>query len=145
MPVLKKDNVVGVIQLAPAAPLAERERSLLEALLPTVALNPEILAGTTETKRLLEQTRFTQYAVDNAADAVFWATPADGGFEYVNEAACRSLGFERAELLDMKISDIDVGFGAEKLEGLIARLKQEHVVTFESRYRERTGRFSTLR
>jgi len=134
VPVLKKGNVVGVIELAPAAPLTERERSLLEALLPTVALNTEILAGNMETKRLLEQTRFTQYAVDNAADAVFWAKPADGGFEYVNEAACRSLGFERAELLDMKISDIDVGFGAEKLEGLIARLKQEHVVTFESRY-----------
>ncbi len=138
-PVLKQDNVVGVIELAPAASLTEPQRLLLDALLPTVALNAEILAGNIETKRLLEQTRFTQYAVDNAADAVFWARPADGGFEYVNEAACRSLGFERAELLDMKISDIDVDFGVEKLEGLIARLKLEHVVTFETRYRPKNG------
>ena len=139
MPVLKQDNVVAVLELAPAASLSERQRSLLDALLPTVALNAEILSGNIETKRLLEQTRFTQYAVDNAADAVFWARPADGTFEYVNEAACRSLGFERAELLGMRISDIDQDFGVEKLQGLIARLKQEHVVTFEARYRPKNG------
>jgi PAS domain S-box-containing protein len=139
VPVLKQGNVAAVIELAPAAALTERQRSLLDALLPTVALNVEILAGNVETKRLLEQTRFTQYAVDNAADAVFWARPADGGFEYVNEAACRSLGFERAELLGMKISDINADFGAEKLESLITRLKQEHVVTFESRHRPKNG------
>jgi PAS domain S-box-containing protein len=139
VPVLKQDKVMGVIELAPAAPLLERQRSLLDALLPTVALNAEILAGNMETKRLLEQTRFTQYAVDNAADAVFWARPADGGFEYVNEAACRILGFERAELLGMRISDVDVDFSAERLEGLLARLKQEHVVTFETQYRPKNG------
>ena len=139
VPVLKKDEVVGVIELAPAGRLTERQILLLDALIPTVALNAEILAGNIETKRLLEQTRFTQYAVDNAADAVFWATPADGSFEYVNEAACRILGFERAELLGMKISDVDAEFGAEKLTDLIARLKQEHVATFESRYRPQNG------
>ncbi|HEX4771695.1 MAG TPA: response regulator [Bryobacteraceae bacterium] len=139
VPVLKKEEVVGVIELAPTAALTERQKLLLDALIPTVALNAEILAGNIETKRLLEQTRFTQYAVDNAADAVFWATPADGRFEYINEAACRSLGFERAELLSMKISDIDVNFGAEQLENLIARLKQEHVVTFESQYRPKNA------
>jgi PAS domain S-box-containing protein len=139
VPVLKQDNVVAVIELAPVASLSERQRSLLDAFLPTVALNAEILAGNMETKRLLEQTRFTQYAVDNAADAVFWARPADGTFEYVNEAACQSLGFERAELLGMKISDIDVDFGTEKLERLLARLKEEHVVTFETLYRRKSG------
>ena len=139
LPVLKQDNVVGVIELAPAAPLTERQESLLDALLPTVALNAEILTGSLETKRLLEQTRFTQYAVDNAADAVFWARPADGGFEYVNNAACRMVGYERAELLEKKISNIDVNFGDEKLEHLLAQLKQEHVVTFETQYRPKNG------
>ncbi len=139
LPVLKQDNVIGVIELAPAAPLTERQHSLLEALLPTVALNAEILTGSLETKRLLEQTRFTQYAVDNAAEAVFWARPADGSFEYVNNAACLMVGYERAELLEKKISDLDVNFGDEKLERLLARLKQEHVVTFETQYRRKDG------
>ncbi len=139
VPVLKQDKVMGVIELAPAAALSERQQSLLDALLPTVALNAEILAGSIETKRLLEQTRFTQYAVDNAADAVFWAKPADGGFEYVNEAAARMLGFDRSELVGLKISDIDVNFEDEKLERLLARLKQEHVVTYETQYRRKNG------
>ncbi|MBV8552516.1 MAG: response regulator [Acidobacteriaceae bacterium] len=278
VPVVHQGAVLAVIELAPAALLSERQNALLDALLPTVALNAEILTGNLETKKLLEQTQvqaatvaaaeersrlilvsvaegifgitteglisfvnpagtrmlgyepeelvgreihslvhyaypdgseypfqqcamylsatdgqsrsvadevlwrkdgasipveytvtpirkngavvgsvvafrditarreaekkleFTQYAVDNAADTVLWIRPADGGLEYVNEEACRSVGIEREELLGMKIADIAPDFTVEKLGKLMAELREKNVVTFESHQRARDGR-----
>ena len=277
LPVLSREEVAGVIVLAPAASLSQRQQALLEALIPTVAVNAEILAGNLETRRLLEHTQvqaatvaaaeersrlilgsvgegicgldmeglmsfinpagakmlgyepgelirepmharihyarpdgsrfppeecpafktlmdgesrvavdevlwrkdgtsfpveytttairrngevvgsvvafrditerreaekrlqFTQYAVDNAADAVLWARPTDGGLEYVNEAACRNLGFSRQELLGMKITDFAVDFDSERLGTVVAALHEQPSATAESRQRAKDG------
>jgi signal transduction histidine kinase/DNA-binding response OmpR family regulator/HPt (histidine-containing phosphotransfer) domain-containing protein len=57
LPVLHKDAVIAVIELAPVSPLSDRQQALLDALLPSVALSVEILSGNIETRKLLEQTR----------------------------------------------------------------------------------------
>ncbi len=57
IPVVHQDTVAGVIELAPSSPLTERQRALLDALLPSIAMNAEILVGNLETRKLLEQTR----------------------------------------------------------------------------------------
>ena len=57
VPVVNQDTVAGVIELAPSSPLTERQRALLDALLPSIAMNAEILVGNLETRKLLEQTR----------------------------------------------------------------------------------------
>ncbi len=57
VPVVTQDAVAAVIELAPAAPLTERQQALLDALMPPVALNAEILSGNIETRKLLQQTR----------------------------------------------------------------------------------------
>jgi signal transduction histidine kinase/CheY-like chemotaxis protein len=57
LPVINQDVVTAVIELAPVSPLSERQQALLDALLPSVALSAEILAGNIGTRRLLEQTR----------------------------------------------------------------------------------------
>jgi PAS domain S-box-containing protein len=46
-----------------------------------------------------------QLSLDGAGVPVFWFA-ADGGIRYANEAACRSLGHGRSELLSMAIFDI---------------------------------------
>ncbi|AFY67596.1 PAS domain S-box protein [Geitlerinema sp. PCC 7407] len=66
--------------------------------------------------------RLTQFSVDRAADAVFWTNP-DGRFFYVNEAACRLLGYTRQELLGMSVSDVDPHCEAEKWPEYWASLK----------------------
>src|SRR5271155_3626088 len=43
--------------MAPVAPFIEGQQAFLDALLPSVALSAEILAGNIETRKLLEQTR----------------------------------------------------------------------------------------
>ena len=73
----------------------------------------------TERQRVEQRLRFTQYAVDHAADAVFWIRATDGGLEYVNEEACRSLGYTREELLATPISEV-TEFDADKLNEVIA-------------------------
>ena len=57
LPVLNKDAVIAVIELAPVSPLSDRQHALLDALLPSVALSTEVLSGNIETRKLLEQTR----------------------------------------------------------------------------------------
>ncbi len=57
LPVIHQDAVITVIELAPVSPLSERQQALLDAILPSVALSAEILAGNLETRKLLEQTR----------------------------------------------------------------------------------------
>jgi signal transduction histidine kinase/DNA-binding response OmpR family regulator/HPt (histidine-containing phosphotransfer) domain-containing protein len=57
VPVVNQDAVTAVIEIAPVSPLAERQKTLLDALLPSVALSAEILSGNIETKKLLEQTQ----------------------------------------------------------------------------------------
>jgi PAS domain S-box-containing protein len=65
-----------------------------------------IVEDITEHKRAEEALRLTQFSVEHASDAVFWMDP-QGRILYVNEAACRSLGRSREELLSLSIPDID--------------------------------------
>jgi signal transduction histidine kinase/DNA-binding response OmpR family regulator/HPt (histidine-containing phosphotransfer) domain-containing protein len=57
LPVINQDFATAVIELAPVSSLTERQRALLDALLPSIALSAEILSGNLETRKLLEQTR----------------------------------------------------------------------------------------
>jgi PAS domain S-box-containing protein len=47
-----------------------------------------------------------QSAIETAPEAVFWIT-CDGSFAYVNEQACRSLGYTLAELSALHVWEID--------------------------------------
>jgi signal transduction histidine kinase/CheY-like chemotaxis protein len=57
VPVVGKDAVIALLELATVASLTEGQRALLDALRPSVALSAEILAANLETKKLLDQTR----------------------------------------------------------------------------------------
>jgi len=81
----------------------------------------------------------TQFAVDHASDSVFWIGQ-DGRFMYVNEAACRGLGYTREELLAMTIHDIDPLRPKEGWPERWLFLKQTGFHTFESIHRARDGR-----
>jgi signal transduction histidine kinase/DNA-binding response OmpR family regulator/HPt (histidine-containing phosphotransfer) domain-containing protein len=57
VPVLNQDLLIGVIELAAVSALSDRQQALLDALLPTVAINAQLLSRNLETNRLLEKTR----------------------------------------------------------------------------------------
>ncbi len=85
-----------------------------------------------EAEKLLQ---FNQYAVEHAADAVFWIRPADGSIEYANEAAARMLGYGRDELVGLAIGGIDVDLTPEGVLQIAETLTGGEPRTFETRYR----------
>jgi len=56
VPVLNQDVLIGVIELATVS-VSDRQQALLDALLPSVAMNAQLLSRNLETNRLLEKTR----------------------------------------------------------------------------------------
>ncbi len=67
----------------------------------------------TERKRAEESLGLFRDCTDRSSDAIFWNN-ASGGFDYVNDQACHSLGYTREELLRLKLWDIDDVFPEEK-------------------------------
>ncbi len=57
IPVVNKDQVTAVIELATNSALSERQRALLDSLLPSIALSAEILSGNIATRELLDRTQ----------------------------------------------------------------------------------------
>ncbi|MEW6073615.1 MAG: PAS domain S-box protein [Planctomycetota bacterium] len=64
-----------------------------------------ILLDVTERRRAQEKLRFTQFAIDHAADAALWVR-SDGRITYVNRAAERLLGWSSEELLVRGVADL---------------------------------------
>ena len=68
----------------------------------------------TDRKAAERELRLTQFAIDHAADPAFWVNRS-GRVCYVNHAACAALGYPRARLLTMSVSDIDPTLSSNRL------------------------------
>lgn len=83
--------------------------------------------------------QLTQFTVDRAVDSVFWVNP-DGEILYVNEAACRTLGFDRSELIGKTVPEIDPNFPADHWKTHWEEVKSRGSFTFESDHATKDGR-----
>jgi PAS domain S-box-containing protein len=92
----------------------------------------------TESKRVEEKLRLAQASVEQASDAVSWLD-SQGHILYVNEAACRSLGRSREELVVMSITDIVPGLTAEDWATMWAKVKSLDSITYETSHRTKLG------
>ncbi|HXU92782.1 MAG TPA: PAS domain S-box protein, partial [Gallionella sp.] len=79
-----------------------------------------------------------EFILDNARDAVYLIGP-DRRFVYVNDGACRSLGYAREELLGKTPEDIDPDITPELARWIRAQLAERGSVTVETRHRRRDG------
>ncbi|MHB9025483.1 MAG: hybrid sensor histidine kinase/response regulator [Armatimonadota bacterium] len=84
----------------------------LSAELLTLSISMLMLAGIAFIANLFrsilrseEALRVTQFTLDHAGDAVFWVE-RDGRISYVNDTACRMLGYSREQLLELTIQEI---------------------------------------
>ena len=75
---------------------------------------------------------------EHSKDAVFWMDP-QSRIVYANQAACRSLGYSREELLSLSIADIDPLFPKEAWEKVWKEVKTGHSVTVETQHRTKQG------
>ena len=92
----------------------------------------------TERKRAEEALRLTQFAIDNASDAAFWLD-RDGRLTFVNDTACRMLGYAREEFLALNIADIDPAVCPGDFTRVWERIKAHGSTTFEARHRTKDG------
>jgi two-component system, cell cycle sensor histidine kinase and response regulator CckA len=93
----------------------------------------------TQRKQAEHTMRLVHYGVNHSRDAIFWLD-AQTRLIYVNDAACRSLGYSREELLTMTVSDIDPDFSLASWKDHLSRLREKGTITHESRHRARDGR-----
>ncbi|HMS84737.1 MAG TPA: PAS domain S-box protein [Nitrospira sp.] len=92
----------------------------------------------TDLKQAERTRRLTQLAIDRSADFVFWVDRS-ARFLYVNDAACKRLGYSHDELLRMSVSDIDTEYQAERWPEHWAELSRAGRLRFESRHRTKSG------
>lgn len=104
--------------------------------------NPLRMLGThtdiTKRKEAEEKVKRFQLSIDKASEAVFWMT-REGGITYVNEQACRSLGYSRDELLQLYLWDIDPHFPKEKWQIQWEDVKKIGKRVFETKHRRKDG------
>ncbi|NPA71187.1 MAG: PAS domain S-box protein [Gammaproteobacteria bacterium] len=76
--------------------------------------------------------------VENSSDA-FYMLNCEGSILNVNSESCRSLGYSKAVLLSMNLSDIDVKFTESEILNICNDLKEGGKRIFESRYQRKDG------
>lgn len=69
-------------------------------------------------------------SLNNSPDSVFWNDSARGNFIYVNDQACKHLGYTRDELLTMTIADINLSIDSDLVKpitsGITTKIQTKH-------------------
>ena len=105
----------------------------------TILYYDGIVEDITEKKRAEEALRLTQFSVEHASDAIFWMDP-QGRILYVNEAACRSVGRSREELLSLSIPDLDPLVRKDAWGPSWEAVKARGSVVLETQHQTKQGR-----
>jgi PAS domain S-box-containing protein len=117
----------------------ELERRVDERTAELSAKNEQLQREIAERRHAEEALRFTQFAIDKTIDQAFWMTE-DGRFFYVNDAACRALGYAREELIGMSVPEIGPTVPPEVFAAHWRDLQENGSVTLETLHRAKDGR-----
>ncbi len=81
-----------------------------------------------------------RFALDNVREAVYMIDKT-AHFQFVNDEACRSLGFSRDEFMTMSLADIDPdkNWPADYWFERWQELRERGSITFEARHRKKSG------
>jgi len=115
IPILHNEVFVGVLELALLEPVQPRQQAFLDALLPAVAMNAEILSANLKTKQLLETTRTQAEAIAVAeehsrlilasVDEGICGMDNDGVMAFMNAAGAQMLGYTPEKLVGQRMHD----------------------------------------
>ena len=84
--------------------------------------------------------KFTQFTVDHSIEPAFWAND-NAEIIYVNNAACRSLGYSRDELQKMRVFDFEPETTQEFWNTQFPQLKGKGYLILERYHRKKNGDF----
>ena len=77
--------------------------------------------------------------LDRTSDGIYLIDPETGRFLDVNETACRTLGYARAELLDMSVFDVDPGLDGAGYRRVQESLHSQTSVVLQRSHRRKNG------
>ena len=83
--------------------------------------------------------------VNQALDSISLIDPRDGYSVEFNDAACRNLGYSRAEFSRLRIQDIDAVLTPEQVMAAFAAIIAKGGEVFETRHRHRDGKVCDVR
>ena len=92
----------------------------------------------TERKRSAELLELMRLSVEYGSDAIFWMN-RDGSIAYVNEQACRSLGYVRADLLQLRLWEVDPNYSTDTWDEAWRALTETGSFHAETRHRRHDG------
>lgn len=98
------------------------------------------LRDITAQRKANERLLLKKFALDHIQDAVF-LIDENSDFQYVNEGACRALGYTQDQFVKMRVGDVDPAFPPLRWAEHWNNLKQAGSMMIESRHRRNDGVF----
>ena len=83
---------------------------------------------------------FSRFSLDKIQDLVIWLT-ATGEVVYVNDAACKALGYAEEEICGLNIVEINTSYSPESWNMYFDHSRMQGFRTFETQYRKKDGSF----
>ncbi|MGZ4960520.1 MAG: PAS domain S-box protein [Methylomonas sp.] len=117
----------------------ELERRVEQRTAELQAANRLLRLEIEERKQIQERLALLDFALDHVSEAAY-LIDENARFRYVNEEACRQLGFSRETLLNMAVADIDPDWPEERWPETWRALKKDGRMNLETRHRCRDGR-----
>jgi PAS domain S-box-containing protein len=100
--------------------------------------NCAIVRDITARRAQEQEQRLTRLVVQKAPDSIFWLRE-DGSIYYVNESACRSLGYSHDELKAMTVFDIDPAYSHSQWTQHWHAVNRAETIAHETTYQRRDG------
>ncbi len=85
-----------------------------------------------------EELWLTRFSIEHASESIFWIRP-NGHFVYVNEAACKKLGYAKDELLKMSVIHVDPDHTTRQLSAIGRVMAKRDSLTFRSHHKTKNG------
>ena len=123
------DGYVGMFETT-KTPMRAADGRLIGVL----GIAHDVTAARRAEQALRQSESMLRSVLDNASDAVFIAG-VDGGYQYVNQQACRMSGYSREELLTLSVYDL----ARPEDNATFARLMQEGKLRVEVELRRKDG------
>jgi two-component system, cell cycle sensor histidine kinase and response regulator CckA len=138
VPLISKDQVIGVLSLQATKPKAHTEGDLRLAERVGHQIAGAIANAQLFTERKQAEEKY-RTIVRTTMDG-FWIVDMQGHFLDVNDAYCRMVGYSRDELLTMRISDVEAAERTEETARRIQKIMEVGGDRFETRHKCKDGR-----
>lgn len=141
LPLKGEGQVFGVLMVYSEEPdsIVPNEIEMLEGLADNLAYGITVLRSSSAHQKAERQISLLSNTLNMVHEAAYLIDD-QARFYYVNDEACRALGYSREELLGFRVFDIDPDFTVDRWEETVAELKYRRSLTFETRHRRKDGR-----